>query len=190
MSFDTDVDQKITKVRSKGQARTWGGGALRGKGRDDAATQGERRHLRSLLVGAIAATTLAICTATSIPVIGTNDDISRLAVGLTSVLWVVWYVDRRAGRNGRDIAATRADLTDVHAEVDEIRSHTHIEQMLKDAGQGSNRPTLPTPVGDVHTVATNIDGHTVLAGVDECAELAEVIDLQHAMSRSNGQAAL
>jgi hypothetical protein len=127
-----------------------------------------------LPTAATTTTTLALLSATPIPVVGTNDDVRNLAIGAAICLWFAFTIARATGQ-------VQQHLGDVRAEVDEIRRHTHIERLLQDAGAGSAL-TLPTPHGDIHPVPVEVDGATVLAGVDEHATLGTVLEFRRAMA--------
>ena len=137
-----------------------------------------------LPIAATVTTTLALLSITPLPILGTSNDIRNLAIGASVTLWLTW----RADRNHQRACQTIADIDAVRAQVEEIRQHTHIEQLLEKAGAGSTF-TLPTPRGDVRAVPTDIDGETVLVGVDNSAHLANVIDLRHALSGGDDRAA-
>jgi hypothetical protein len=130
-----------------------------------------------LLVGAIAATTIAIFTATPTPVIGGNEDLARLAVGASIILWLAAISDR----NHREISAARAELADARSEVDRYREYTETDKLMRDAGQGTP-PALPTPRGDIRPIPFVVDGETILVGVDESATLASVSEFRRALT--------
>jgi hypothetical protein len=134
------------------------------------------KHLL-LPTGAIAASTIAVLGATPIPVIGGASALLDLSVGASVILWIATLAER----NHQQASEARTEIAEVRAEVDEIRRHTKIERLLVDAGAGSAL-TLPKPHGDIRPIPTDIDGETVLVGVDKSADLADVIDLRRAMA--------
>jgi hypothetical protein len=137
-----------------------------------------------LPITATAVTALALLSATSIPVLGTNDDLRNLAIGAAIILWLVW----RAERNHRQASETRTELAQIRTEVDEIRRLSGIEDMLRKLGYGSAIP-LPTPPGDIRPVPTDVDGETVLVGIDEHATLGTLLEFRRAMSDGDGRVA-
>jgi hypothetical protein len=145
--------------------------------------QGERHRLKPqpLPIAAITATTLALFSATSIPVLGTNDDLRNLTIGTAIVCWIAHIAHTATNQIHRHLAEARAD-------VDQIRRLQKIEGLLQEAGAGSEL-TLPTPHGDIHPIPADIDGETILVGVDESTHLADVINLRHAMAGSEDRAA-
>lgn len=134
-----------------------------------------------LPIAAIAATVLALLSATSIQTLGTNDDLRNLAIGAAIVLWIAHIARQATNQVHRHLAEARAD-------VDQVRRLQKIEGLLQDAGAGTAL-TLPTPHGDIRTVPADVDGETVLVGIDESTHLADVIDLRRALANGNGRAA-
>jgi hypothetical protein len=138
------------------------------------------RHL--LPATAIAASTLALLSATPIPVIGTNDDLRNLAIGAAIVCWFAIIAAMAT-------AKLQQHLDTLQGEVDEVRRLAKIARMLEEAGAG-NAFTLPTPQGDIRPIPTKVDGRTVVVGVDESTDLADVIELRRAVSAGDDKAAL
>lgn len=181
MSNDTDVDQNLTEPTFETSAP---GGAPWGADHIDVITQGERRTLKHLLpTGAITASTIAVLGATPAPVIGHNREIMNLAIGASVILWLGLWMVKLADRINNGVGETRAD-------VREGWKFTGIGKLLEEAGQpiGGTELTLPTPRGKVRAVATEIDGETILAGIDMSAHLADVVDLQAAIADRDDRA--
>jgi hypothetical protein len=118
------------------------------------------------------------------PIIGGNADLGRLAVGASVILWVAALADR----NHRQISEARAELADARTEVDRYREYTETDKLMRDAGQGTP-PALPTPRGDIRPIPVDVDGQTILVGVDESATLASVLEFRRALA-DDGEAAL
>lgn len=133
-----------------------------------------------LPITAIAVTILALLSATSIPAIGTSDDLRNLTIGAGIVLWFAYIAREATNQVHRHLAEARAD-------VDQVRRLQKVEGLLKDAGAGT--VALPTPHGDIRTIPADIDGETVLVGCDESTHLADVIDLRRAIANGDGRAA-
>lgn len=176
---------------SRTKRHPWGDAPLGDIGHEDVATRGAAPLKHQLLpITAIATTTLALLCVTPLPVVGTNDDVRNLAIGASITLWLVIRADRnhrKASETQHRLDAVHTHLDAVSTQVEEIRQHTNIEKLLVDAGVGSTL-TLPTPHGDIRSIPADVDGETVLAGVDESAHLADVIDLRRAMA-GDGRAA-
>lgn len=134
-----------------------------------------------LPIAAIAVTALALLSATPIPAIGTSDDLRNLTIGAAIILWFALIARQATNQVHRHLAEARAD-------VDQVRRLQKVEGLLQDAGAGTPF-TLPTPHGDIRTIPADIDGETVLVGVDESTHLADVIDLRRAIANGDGRAA-
>jgi hypothetical protein len=149
-----------------------------------------RKHLLS--TGAATASTIAILSATPAPGIGHNRDILILAATAAAVLWIGLWMNCLADRIQNGVGETRTDVHEYREEVNEYARHTGVAKLLKAAGRPiDGEPlTLPTPQGSIRPIATEIDGDTILVGVDAATHLADIIDLQTAIADRDGEAAL
>ena len=128
-----------------------------------------------LLATAIAVSIIATLGATPTPAIGGNDQIQRLAIAASIILWITWAIDRLAHKHH---AATRRA-------VDNVGDLTEVGELLH-AANGDQALTLPQPRGRIRTIATRIGGERVLVGVDEGADLAPIVDLAAALDNETG----
>jgi hypothetical protein len=128
-----------------------------------------------LPISATTTTTIALCA-----FIWHRLDILILAVATSAVLWIGLWMTTLANRIQNGVGRTRAD-------VREGWRLTNLGKLLDDAGRPieDDSLTLPTPCGDIRPLPIDVDGETVLVGVDESAPMGTVLEFRRALANDD-----